>query len=198
MLMIVNSDIETLNERIAILEKKVNKFSEILQNFGLDLIHSIGSIKHEMTTLSKKTEKIEGSIIELKGMKTHLQETIKNQRKWYETMEDINLQLKSLNQKYQVNSSLYPKKKTEYSKLDETPQDVLEQLNSNIESAKTVHDLHQYLKKAKERIFIITGGHKILLELRAYEQKAMRDSNIQFEQFKATLLEKVKEWRGFF
>lgn len=194
----MESNEKKIEEKLSKIEIKMNKFSEILQNFGLDLIHSIGSIKHELGTLSKKYERIEGSIIEIKGIKTQLQETIKNQRKWVQSLDNINAKLKNLNQKYNQNSSIIQTKEEEYSKLNESPKDVLTQLQLNVVSSKSVNNLLEHLKKAKERIFILTGGHKILLELRIYEQKAMRDSNIHFDEFQSSILSKIKEWKTLF
>ncbi len=194
----MESNEHALELRIQALEEKMNNFSKILQNFGLDLIHSIGAIKHEMTTLSNKSERVETSLIEIKGIKTELHEMMKNQRKWYQLMEGVNVQLKNLNQKMIEPSSLAGNNEVPYSRLNEKPHDILSNLRNEILSAKSVHDLHQSIKKAKERIFVLTGGHKILLELRAYEQKASRDSNIQFDNFQQTLLEKVHDWEEAF
>ena len=178
------------------IENKINKFSEILQNFGLDLIQTIGGLKHDVGILSNKIENIDKSIIELKGIKTQLHETIKIQREWQKEISDIKALIRSINQKYGVNQISQNEASVNYSKINETPLDVLEKFKDNVANAKDVASIYSAIKNTKERIFILTGGHKILFELRAYEQKAKRDSNIHFTSFKETILQKINEWKS--
>jgi chromosome segregation ATPase len=184
--------------RMESMEKKISKFSEILQKFGLDLIQTIGGLSHDVGVLSAKIENIDKSIIEIKGIKTQLHETIKIQREWQKEITDIKTSIRSLNQKFGTSLAYPEDKQSQYSKLNETPLDVLDKFKEEITMAREVYSIQTAIKNAKERIFILTGGHKILIELRAYEQNARRNSNINFKSFQNTIIDKIREWKTYF
>ena len=56
------------------LEEKIDSFGQILQKFGLELIQSIGEMKHTLNTLNEKIDKVEKEIINIKSLKNQLQE----------------------------------------------------------------------------------------------------------------------------
>ena len=111
---------QDLEPRMESIEKKISKFSEILQKFGLDLIQTIGGLSHDIGVLSTKIENIDKSIIEIKGIKTQLHETIKIQREWQKEIADIKASIRSLNQKVGTSHSFPEEKQSHYSKLNKS------------------------------------------------------------------------------
>ena len=52
------------------IHEKLTDFGNILQNFGLNLIQSIGEMKHTLSVLADKVDQIDKELINLKGLKT--------------------------------------------------------------------------------------------------------------------------------
>jgi len=65
----------------------------------------------------------------------------------------------------------------------------------------SIHELSQVIKKTKEDLYVLTGGHKILFELGSFERKLKPDSDFsdkEKEKFIIDLDNKIKEWKKNF
>ncbi|WP_457558598.1 hypothetical protein [Candidatus Harpocratesius sp.] len=200
-----------LQNNIAKMEKQLQNFGEILQKFGLDLIQSIGEMKHNLSVLSDKIEKIEHELIELKGLKNQLQESSKLREEILVKSNRIEKQVKLLNSKvdqyYQVNfpsandlrTSTTPRSQfsqTGFNNSPKNPAQIIQKFYEQISSAGDYSTLVQILKDLREQIYVSTGGHKILLEIRGYEKNLEKThNNTNLDNIKADLKDKLKKWK---
>ena len=183
------------------IEDKIDGFGEILQKFGLELIQSIGEMKHTLNILTEKIDKVESEIINIKSLKNQLQEENKFKS---EILDEIG-QLKSvgniLTSRLEELSS-----KGVISNLNkktfENPIQILDFCQKKI-SNKSIskHELSEVIKKTKEELYVLTGGHKILFELGSFERKLKQDSDFsdkEKEEFIQDLQSKIEEWKKNF
>jgi len=157
------------------LEKsQLQKFGDILQKFGLDLIQSIGEMKHTLSVLTEKIEKIEKELIDLKGIKNQLQENSRLREEFIGTSQKIEKQVRLLHSKIEQYNHFSPStQSTNGISSDPSSSDPIEifsHYRSQADSLTNLVDLKQMVKKMREQIYIATGGHKILFDLRTYEQ----------------------------
>lgn len=193
------------------MEKQLQNFGEILQKFGLDLIQSIGEMKHNLSVLSDKIEKIEYELIELKGLKNQLQESSKLREEILLKSNRIEKQIKLLNSKvdqyYQVNfpsgNNLRPSTSSRsqfsqdnYNNSPKNPEQIIQKYYNQISSITDFSGLTQILRDLREQIYVSTGGHKILLEIRGYEKNLEKKNNKNnLDSIKAELKDKLINWK---
>ncbi|QEE17250.1 hypothetical protein DSAG12_03082 [Promethearchaeum syntrophicum] len=182
-------------------EEKIDSFGNILQKFGLELIQSIGEMKHTLNILTEKIDKVEKEIINIKSLKNQLQEENKFKSEILAEMGQVKSMGNILTSKLEELSSkgilTMSNKKT-----FENPQQILELCQEKISKKNlSLHELSQVIKEAKEDLFVLTGGHKILFELGSFERKIKPDSEFsekEKEEFILDLLKKIKEWKKKF
>ncbi|MHA1674746.1 MAG: hypothetical protein ACTSYI_14090 [Promethearchaeota archaeon] len=185
---------------------QMQKFGEILQKFGLDLIQSIGEMKHNLSILTGKIEKIEKELIELKGIKNQLQENSRLREEFVGITAKMEKQLRLLHSKFdqyeqfssppQNNHVQLNKSSTSTSSSDD-PVEIISDYQAQIDSLTNFSDLIQLVKKMKEQIYLATGGHKILLELRTYRLALEKDSgNADWEDTRIDFISRMEAWKS--
>ncbi|UYP44432.1 hypothetical protein NEF87_000717 [Candidatus Lokiarchaeum ossiferum] len=175
------------------LEEKINGFGQILQNFGLNLIQNIGEMKHELSILSDKVGKIEEEVHELRDLKYQLHETNRSRSEILNEAQKIKNHLSKLSLKFtDMNSENFSKQDPQENK---TALDVLNDLERKVRSISTAHELLSVIKASKEELFIITGGHKILFDIKTFERKIKPGMDIIHENVSSLLLEKIEDWK---
>ena len=190
-----------MGENQKLIQDKIDGFGQILQKFGLELIQSIGEMKHTLNILTEKIDKLEKEIISIKGLKNQLQEENKFKS---EILNEI-VQMKSvgniLTSKLEEFSSkgisLPSNKKTSENPLQILDLCQIEISNNNI----SMHELSEVIKKTKEKLYVLTGGHKILFELGSFERKLKPDTDFskkEKEDFIQDLQSKIEEWKKIF
>jgi len=176
------------------LEEKIDSFGQILQKFGLELIQSIGEMKHTLNILTKKIDKVESEIINIKGLKNQLQEENKFKSEILDEMGKI----KSMGNIFSSKGVLTLSNK----KTFENPIQVLDFCQNKISNKSiSMHELIGVIKKTKEELYVLTGGHKILFELGSFERKLKPDSDFtdkEKEEFIEDLQIKIKDWKKNF
>ena len=172
------------------LEEKINGFGQILQNFGLNLIQNIGEMKHELSILSDKIGKIEEEIHELKELKFQLHETNRSRSEILSETQKIKNQISKLSRRFSdLNSeSIISKEQKEV----RTPLEILAQLEENVGTIGTAHELLTAIKTAKEDLYLITGGHKVLFAIKTFERKIKPGMDIIHENVAMNLFKKLK------
>ncbi|MHA2001377.1 MAG: hypothetical protein ACTSVU_04715 [Promethearchaeota archaeon] len=179
------------------LEKKINKFSEILEQFGLNLIQSIGGMKHQLGVLSEKVDKIEKELIELKGIRSQLAETTKIRQKVHDDLYNLQSDLKLFmtkerNNEHLLNSSVEPPSNIK------TPIEIFNYLEDSLKSVSSIGKLANLLKSTREELYLITGGHKISFELTTIERKVKNSQDVNVEEFRDQLFPKIQVWKKEF
>jgi len=183
------------------LEEKIDSFGQILQKFGLELIQSIGEMKHTLNILSKKIDRVESEIINIKGLKNQLQEENKFKSEILDEMGTIKSMGNILTSKLEEFSSkgvltLSNKKKFE------NPIQVLNYCQNELSNKSiSMRELIGVIKKTKEELYVLTGGHKILFELGSFARKLKPDSDFsdkEKEEFIENLQDKIQDWKKNF
>lgn len=177
-------------------ETQIHKFGEILQKFGLNLIQSIGEMKHTLSVLAEKIERIESELIEIKGIKTQLQENSKLREEFISKSDRIEKQVKLLHSKidqYNIYSSASTQK-------DETvpmdPLKIFQNFEIKIQDLTSLEELKILLKQLKEQIYMATGGHRILVELRTYENMLQNSPrNTLWDDIMSDLTSRMDLWK---
>jgi vacuolar-type H+-ATPase subunit I/STV1 len=177
-------------------QKKISEFAQILQNFGLNLIQSIGQMKHSMEILSEKIDKIANELIELKGLKTQMLEFGKFRKEMGEEISKISASVKNFNVKLDQG----PTEKTGLSNFKSlnTAHEVLNELERCIRGVQKTNELREMVKNAREQLFVITGGHKILLELREFDRHLKPNVDLQNDALLEDLTIKIGLWKSQF
>ena len=183
------------------LEEKIDSFGQILQKFGLELIQSIGEMKHTLNTLNEKIDKVEKEIINIKSLKNQLQEENKFKSEILDEMGQIKSMGNILTSKLEEFSSKGRKSQSNKKTL-ENPLQILDLCKEKISKKNiSVPELSKVIKKTKEELYVLTGGHKILFELGSFERKLKPDSDFsdkEKEEFILDLINKIKEWKKNF
>jgi hypothetical protein len=87
-------------------------------------------------------------------------------------------------------------------KTIENPIQILDFCQNKISNKSiSLHELIGVIKKTKEDLYVLTGGHKILFELGSFERKLKTDSDFsdkEKEEFIEDLQDKIKDWKKNF
>ena len=182
-------------------EEKIDSFGQILQKFGLELIQSIGEMKHTLNILTEKIDKLESEIINIKSLKNQLQEENKFKSEILDEMGQIKSMGNILASKLEEFSSkgvLSLSKKKSF----ENPIQILDFCQKKINNKSiSMHELIDVIKKTKEELYVLTGGHKVLFELGSFERKLKPDSDFsdkEKEEFIQDLQNKIEDWKKNF
>lgn len=183
------------------IQDKIDSFGQILQKFGLDLIQSIGEMKHTLNVLTEKIDKLEKEIINIKSLKNQLQEENKFKSEILDEIGKIKSIGNILSSKIEEFSSkgvLSLSKKKSF----ENPLQILDFCSQKLSNQSiSIYELIDVIKKTKEELYVLTGGHKILFELGSFERKLKPDSDFsdkEKEEFIHDLQNKIKEWKKNF
>ncbi|MFX1276617.1 MAG: hypothetical protein ACFFBP_05435 [Promethearchaeota archaeon] len=174
---------------------KLENFSLILQNFGLDLITKLGKNESKLTMLTDKIENLAKATLDIKAF-TPILNKIVDRQKSIESELDL---LKSL-----IQQSLQMRKTGKLNesliKRDESITNNFELIKQNFENFKEEIDKIEQTEKAKEilikireDIFELTGGHRILYEI-AQVIKLLEDKIPFDDELKTILRDKIGFW----
>ncbi len=173
---------------------KLNNFTKVLQDFGLNLIQSIGEMKHQLGVLTEKVDKIESELIEIKGIKKNLQGVERSREELLGETHKILSQLSNLDAKLGANSAalITPAiEKPNFKNIIE----VFDYFSYHTKSATTASELQDLFKEIREALFMLTGGNKILFEIREFERKIKPGTDIEESGIKKNLIQKIDDWR---
>ena len=174
-------------------DEKINKFGQILQKFGLDLIQKIGEMKHSLEILTGKIDSIENELIELKGLKTQLHETARYQQATHKEIANIKASIENINSRM-GNSAPIEQIQVEPPQELESSKAILLEFEKNLENCSSAGELLKVLSNAKKQIYEITGGHRILLEMREFERRLRPNASLDQSDIKSVLKNKIKDW----
>ncbi|MHA1719224.1 MAG: hypothetical protein ACTSWX_12775 [Promethearchaeota archaeon] len=189
-----------MSENQKSIEAKIDSFGQILQKFGLELIQTIGEMKHTLSILNEKIDKVESEIISIKGLKNQLQEENKTKSEIFTEIGEIKSIGNILISKIEKISSK-GFLTLNYKKDFENPVEILINCEKKLKNGLSIQEIRNLLKKTKEDLFILTGGHKILFELGSFERKIKVDMDLSDEEkdvFIKELQDKIEEWKKLF
>ncbi len=179
--------------------KKIDSFTEILQNFGLQFIQSIGELKHSNSVLEDKINKVEKEILNIKSLEVQLKEIIKAKETFIKKVDQIEKFVESMNSKIATSPSQKIMEETskKSKKNYDSPLHILEDLERELDEASSVFEIRNSLTDAKEGLYMLTGGHMVLFKLREVLRK-LRPNTKLTPEFKEDLKQKIKKWKTFF
>lgn len=186
---------ENVVDLIKNLEVKMDKFSSILEKFGLDLITKIGQQNTSFRILSDKIDELNKATIQIKGLTPKLTNIIENQ-KYLESELDL---MKSLVQK--LNTSI-PREEVEIECVQkdkiaidkkESIKKKLTTIKIDLENLIAPENVVNVLESIKEEIFELKGGSKILYDISQTINK-LNESKTLTSELKDTIKDKISFW----
>lgn len=189
-----NSDQVKISNFIKEANDKLEKFTSILEKFGLNIITKMGQSSMKMNMLTDKIEELSKATIDVKALLPQLTNVIENQ-KILEAELDL---IRTLIQRSDI--SFHSKEIKSDIEKDTTATDkkqaIIEQFNSLIAFFGENNDpypIKERLERIKEDIFIYTGGHRILNEIRQFNSR-LDGLNSLSDDIKEELKEKITFW----
>ncbi len=190
-----NLNNEEINHFINEANDKLDKFTIVLEKFGLDIITKMGQTNSKINMLTDKINELNKATIEIKSLTPQLTNIIEN-HKIIETELEL---IRSLVQK--SNISFRPKEiVNEEVERDTTAtikkQSIIDQFNdlkNNIEKINKPEPLILRLENIKEDIFIFKGGHRILYEISQIMKKIEGIESLT-DDLRESLKEKIGFW----
>jgi len=188
---------DKMEKTLASVEKKVEKFTEILEKFGLNLIQTLGKTNHQLGVLTEKIGKLEKDLVVVKGFGPKFQEISKLRMEFMVENKNIQAQLANLGNKLEFELPQKASKESD-EKVAKSPLELLERFRKEVKTASTKSELSQAISSVREQLYILTGGHKILLELRTFEHKLQSLDDVTETDFQNNLTKKITEWQKLF
>ena len=177
------------------LDEKLNSFSSILQNFGLDLITKLGKNESKLTMLTDKIETLSKATLDIKSFSPILNKLVDRQKSieneldllksliqktvHINTTEKLDKNIIERNESITHNFSLIKKQ--------------FDSLRDNLSTIKETEKAKMILSNIKEDIFELTGGHRILYEI-SQIIKLLDDKAPLDDELKSILNEKIGFW----
>lgn len=168
-----NKDNEDLLNFFKDANEKLEKFTSILEKFGLDIITKMGQTNLKISALTNKINDLSKATIDVKALLPQLTNVIENQ-KILEAELDL---IRTLIQRSDISIQ---HKEIEGEKIERDPsatdkkQSIIKQFNnlkSYIEEKDDPKPVIECLENIKEDIFVFTGGHRILYEIAQFSNR---------------------------
>ena len=77
-----------------------------------------------------------------------------------------------------------------------TPSEYLNILKSELENLTTIKNTASKLNEVKEEIYAITGGHRVLFEIREFIKKIQAKKENDLDDIKKLLSERIENWKN--
>lgn len=190
-----NLNNEEIGQFIKEANDKLDKFTLVLEKFGLDIITKMGQTNSQINMLTDKINELNKATIEIKALTPQLTSIIENQ-KILEAELDL---IRSLVQK--SNISFRPKEIVNEEVERDTSATIKKQsiINQLKDLKNKVYEINEpepvieRLENIKEDIFIFKGGHRILYEIAQFMKK-LDGVDTFSEDLKESIKEKIVFW----
>lgn len=189
-----NNDSNEVINSLKQINDNILKFSSILEKFGLDLITKLGQTNLRVNILTDKIDGLHKTTIDIKSLLPQLNRIIENQA-YLESEIDL---IKSLVQK---SASSYSQNSVENGLIGrdfgatDDKKSIINHLNSLKTKINDVNDaqkVKEVLSNLKEKIFELTGGHRVLYDISQTINQIGEDKSLTTE-----MKSKIKEKLGF-
>ena len=191
------NDLDNENSTTFIKEakEKIEKFTSILEKFGLDIITKMGETNLKINVLTDKINELSKATIDIKSLTPQLKNVIENQ-KILEAELDL---IRSLIQRSEISLNSREVKSEEVDRdisATDKRESIIEKfdvLKNGIDDINNPESVIEQLENIKEDIFIFKGGHKILYEISQFVKKLNGLETIP-DDIKDLLKEKIVFW----
>lgn len=174
------------------IEEKINSFSEVLQNFGLNLIQNIGKTNRSIHILTDKIDELSKTTLDVKGLIPQLNLMLEKQ----DILENEVDLLKSLITKIAVPiSNGETKREASTTIISNNATEILVSLQDLVRKSNDIEEIKALLQESKESIFEITGGHRILYEI-SKTLSEFKDQKEINDEIKKAIVEKIDFWKN--
>ncbi|MBD3197780.1 MAG: hypothetical protein GF317_22200 [Candidatus Lokiarchaeota archaeon] len=173
--------------------EKMDKFADILEKFGMDLITKLGKVSFNINVLTDKIDNLSKATIDIKALSPQLTKIIENQNK-LETEVDLIRSLLIKRGKSSV-STEEDKIERDISAINDK-NSLITQMNiikNKVDGFTESTELIDNLNTIKDAIFEFTGGHKILYEISQFINRCKKFDTIN-PQLREILKEKIDFW----
>ena len=177
------------------LDEKLNSFSSILQNFGLDLITKLGKNESKLTMLTDKIETLAKATLDIKSFSPILNKLVdrqKNIENELDLLKSLIQKTVHVNTKGSLDNNIIERNES----ISHNFSLIKKQFDSLRGSLSTIQETEKakmILSSITEDIFELTGGHRILYEIsqiiKLLDEKAPLD-----DELKSILHEKIGFW----
>jgi hypothetical protein len=178
------------------IREKVNAITKALERFGLDVIQNLGQLKRTLTQNTSQVEELAKAVIEVKAMGNRLSEILKMREDLTSGIADLKNMVKALTQKIpgsRPTPEISSPSLTKSLATATIPQDIMQYLLKVIAKETRGDQIFEEFQKAKEELFKMTGGHRVLRDI-ADAARALKGKEEITDLEKVELQEKVKEW----
>lgn len=191
----INKENEEIPDFIKETSETIEKFANILEKFGLDIITKIGQTNFKINILTDKIDELSKATIDVKALLPQLTNVIENQKILEEELDLI----RTLIQRSEI--TIHSKEaereavERDVSATDKKQAiiDQFKRLEKYVEENDDPLPVIEDLDKLKEDIFIFTGGHRILREIGLFSSKLSGMESLN-EGIKEVLKEKIIFW----
>ncbi len=178
------------------IREKVTAMTKALEKFGLDVIQNLGQIKRTLTQNTSQVEELGKAIIEVKGLGNRLGEVLKMKEELSLEIADLKNMVKAISLK--IPGSRPTPEVTTPSLVKSlatamNPQDIMQYLLKVLAKETRGDQIFEEFQKAKEELFKMTGGHRVLRDIDA-ASRVLKGKEEITDAEKADLREKVKGW----
>ncbi|MHA2283787.1 MAG: hypothetical protein ACXAC5_23330 [Promethearchaeota archaeon] len=190
-----NKENTDMNDFIKESNEKIEKFSSILEKFGLDIITKIGQTNFKINTLTDKIDELSKATIDVKALLPQLTNVIENQKILEEELDLIRTLIQRSDMSFHSKEVEREAVERDTSATDKK-QAIIDQFNSlkkTLEENDDPRPVIERLENIKEDIFVFTGGHRILYEIGQFNSKLNSLGTIS-EDIKENLEEKITFW----
>jgi len=186
---------ESIAKLVKPLEEKFATFTSIFEKFGLDIITKLGQTTLSIKILTDKIDDLNKATLDIKSLIPKLTNVIENQKSLESELDLIKFLIQKLN--ISLPSSTNENDLSEGDKIITDKKSVLiEQLinlKNSLEHVQNSKDTIIALKEMREKIFELTGGHKLLYDISQFMNE-LNDSQIINTELKNKIKEKIEFW----
>jgi len=178
------------------IREKVSAITKALEKFGLDVIQNLGQLKRTLTMNTSQVEELAKAVIEVKAMGNRLSEVLKMREELSGEIAELKLMMKALTQKIpgsRPTPEISSPSLTKSLASAATPQDIMQYLQTVLAKETRGDQIFEEFQKAKEELFKMTGGHRILRDI-ADVARTLKGKEEITDLEKIGLREKVKGW----
>jgi len=176
-------------------DEKLDKFTSVLEKFGLDLITKMGQTNLKINMLTDKVNELSKATLDVKALLPQLTNVIENQKILEAELDLIRTLIQKSTISYQpkVIESEEVERDTSATDKKQAIVDQFHVLEKYFEENDDPQHVRTSLANIKEDIFVFTGGHRILYEIGQFSSK-LNGLETLSDDIKGKLKEKITFW----
>lgn len=174
------------------------KMMQAFQTFGLNIIQSMGEIKSIIDRLEKRIESLENHLLKIRGFEVSFQELSAFREHLDSELLEIKSLIKTNSAKLArpIDNALPSKPKNRFDQI-ENPKEIFITLQELLNSCDSSTSVVEYLGQAKDRLFVLTGGHIVLFDIQRLIQ-SVKNTSAPFNEQVPAIRDKLNGWIAMF